>query len=163
MKNSPEEYGAFASEKPEFVYWGDQPYRKLGRGAMNCHHLFWTAKNHHDWMRAEPDFQPQMYIPAHNALHSDLQAMSVPEICKPILQAVRANFTPTRDTFDSLDQILLLIDHASEMPQVHPIDRQLAQMAIHALEIQKPYLKGNIAPNRAIVDRNYNDYVRGYK
>lgn len=188
MRNSPEEYGAYIGtpednerrlEKPHYTR---EQFRKIGRGAMNCHHLFWVGSNHRDWTRQEHDFLPQMYIPAHNALHAECP--SVPELSREVLRIVRADFRPTGNTLDSLDEVICLIDHASTMEQVHPIDRQLAQMAIHALEMQKFYLRGNIAPyydkkasdiefarymldsvpeHKSIADRNYYDYVRGYK
>lgn len=169
MRTSPEQYGAYIGEFMEEVERQEKPhytrkdFRKIGRACMNCHHIFWIAKNHQDWTRKESDFLPQMYIPAHNALHAETP--SVPELSREILRIVRADFTPTGNTLDSLDEVLCLIDHASTMEQIHPIDRQLAQLSIHALEMQKYYLRGNISPYycKTEADRNYEAYVRGYK
>ena len=169
MRNSPEEYGAYVGfelpveELIEAPYFTREQFRKIGRGVMNYHHLFWIGKNHKHWMRDQHDFQPQMYIPAHNALHKECP--SVPEISTEILRIVRADFEPKHNTLDSLDELLCLISHAATMEQVHPIDRQLAQLSIHALERQRYYLRDNISEfySESVADRNYDDYIRGYK
>lgn len=181
MRNSPEYFIRPETEERIRVL-SKEEFRRIGRKAMNCHHLMWTAENHHDFLRAEHDFQPQMYIPAHNEVHNNTN--SVPEFSKGILQIVRAEFRPTGDTLKSLDEVLICIDHASKAEHIHPIDRQLAQMSIYALESQIPYLRGNIAPYYdkdkvdseyykyveeikehclPVYDYNYNNYVRGYK
>jgi len=111
--------------------------RKLGKTAMNCHHLIWMARDHKDFVRAEKIFQPQMYIPAHNELHANCPP--VPRFTAPVLETVRANFEPTGDTISSLDQLLVLINDAK-------INATSKDEYLYALESQIPFLRNNIRP-----------------
>lgn len=109
---------------------------KLGNHAMNCHHLIWMGRDHHDIVRAELDFQPQMYLPAHNALHQ--HCPPVPKFDEKLLKVIRAEFVHSGDTLTSLDRLLILINAE------HNIKSDYKDLCLHALESQIPYLRGNI-------------------
>jgi hypothetical protein len=114
--------------------------RRLGCGAMDCHHIIWMKRNHKDFIRAMEVFQPQMYKPAHKALHEDCP--SVPRFNDSLLKIVRADFKPNDNTIDSLDRLLFLINGVDETV----MKGFIKELTLHALESQIPYLKGNIKP-----------------
>lgn len=114
--------------------------RKLGYGAMNCHHIIWMAHDHHDPVRAMQILQPQMYMPAHNALHQECPP--VPKFTPKLIETIRADFRPTEDTLDSLDRLLFLINGVDSSV----IKGFIKDMCLHSLESQIPFLKGNIKP-----------------
>lgn len=175
-RTSPEQYGAFVGFRNEFEpkieviqnpIFTEERRRNFGRGVLNCHHLWWMGKTHgKNFLRAEFDFQPQMYIPAHKNLHDD--CLPVPELSRQTLRVVRAEFEPTGDTFESLDDLLCILNRLETSYKIDPVDKMILPLVEHALEMQIPYLRGNIMPHdyleqRKQADKNYDDYVRGYK
>lgn len=112
--------------------------KKLGKNVMNCHHIIWTKADHHDFVRADVIFQPEMYIPAHNALHK--ACPSVPRFNDSLLGVIREEFHATTNTLDSIDRLLMVINGADKKT----IDSVMKEFCIHAIESQIPFLRGNI-------------------
>lgn len=181
MRTSPEQYGAYVGEIVTDIKNETEPYivteeriRKFGKGTLNCHHLWWMGRTHKDnYLRAEHVFQPQTYKPAHKELHDNCPP--VPEITRPTLRVVRAEFEPTDDTLESLDNLLCLFRRLETDYRIDPADKIILPLVEHALEMQIPYLRGNIKPHNylenlkeqerqeKIAMQNYGDYVRGYR
>lgn len=52
----------------------------------------------------------------------------------------------------TMDEVCYAIDKAAEHPSVHPIERGVAELAIQAVQIQKPFIEeGLVIPNGATV------------
>jgi hypothetical protein len=109
----------------------------------NLHHIMeerapWTSSPNAIFLRQNPILIPRMEIQTHNELHK--HCPEVPLLGRYALQSVVNEFVPTSDTLTSLDELLMCIEHATRHPRAHNIERELGQLTMSALELQKPYL-----------------------
>lgn len=179
MRNSPEEYGAYVgwnedceerrAEKPHFtqrkVSLDLANIAMLGASKDNLHHMLHDKEvwNHDssasNWARNKAGlWVEKMNYYVHCKLTDNCPA--VPVIAKDILYRVRKDYDPSGDIFDRIDNFLLLVDREAERGCTYGIDRTLAQLSIHAIEMQIPYIRDSFEVKRI---QNYNNYVRGYK
>lgn len=117
----------------------------------NHHHILeekaeWTSRPESKILRQTPILVPEMYVEWHNELHANCPA--VPLLGRYALTQVFNEFTPTKNTLTSLDKLLVAIDHASQHKKAHPVERDLGQLTIRALELQRPFLKAGMCENK---------------
>jgi hypothetical protein len=113
----------------------------------NRHHIMETRS---DWsscpnakrLRNTQQLIPVMEIEPHNELTENCPI--VPLLGFKTLQIVACEFQPFGGTLKSIDKLLIAINEASKHHSIHKIERDLAQLSMQAIEMQIPYLRGNI-------------------
>lgn len=116
------------------------------------HHIFntkgqWTSSAEAASLRNQPSLIPKIDREVHNELHANCPA--VPLLGYHALMRVNKEFYPQRNTLDSIDDLLLAINSAAKHEKAHHIERSLAQLAAHAIELQIPFIReGLIRPER---------------
>lgn len=71
-------------------------------------------------------------------LHANVPA--IPLITSHIAARALKLYYPSPEAGMAVDSMCMAINEASLHPRVHRVERDMAQLAIHALEIQRPYL-----------------------
>jgi len=108
------------------------------------HHVIHPAK---EW-QIRPEAKkvrdtPSLIVPmgpyAHNKLHRNCPPL--PLLGYHALQTVVREFTPTRDTMETLDSLVYAIEQAARHPRAYQVERGVARLAIDALETQRPFLQ----------------------
>lgn len=113
----------------------------------NRHHIMhnrmeWDLRPEGRKIRHTESLVPRLDKDAHDALHEHCPA--IPLLGHTVLQLVNNEFQPTKNTFVTLDRLMLAIDEAGGCEYIHDIDRAVCDLAVQALYSQIPYLKGNI-------------------
>lgn len=111
------------------------------------HHILhnrieWTARPQAAELRERPELIPTLDRSVHNEVHRI--APPVPLLGYYALTRTLALYEPQPTTIESLDNLILAVDKASQHRKAHRIERSLADLAIEALEIQRAILRGNI-------------------
>lgn len=120
--------------------------------AHDLHHILntrahWLSSNEAKQLRNEKSLVPRIYRCIHNDLHAECPA--VPLLGYHTLRRTLNEFYPQRETLPSIDNLLFAIDLAADHPKAHPIERQLASLAMQAIELQKPFIReGLVVPER---------------
>lgn len=124
---------------------------------MSRHHVLheataWNSRPDAAKLRGEPTLIPRIDREAHDELH--MQCPHVPLLGSYALRSVASLFRPGRDTLDSIDLLLLAIEGGTRHPRAHLIERQLAELSIHAIESQVPILKDALPlqQNATVID-----------
>lgn len=83
-----------------------------------------------------------MIVPLDSSFHRPVLHKNIPAI--PLVTnhiAMRALglYYPHPEAGKAIDNMCFAIDEASKNPRVYPLERQLALLAIHGLEIERPY------------------------
>lgn len=127
------------------------------RVTRDAHHVCfyrqeWRLRPEAKAIREHPSLVPNLDRDAHEELHANCS--SVPPLGYHTLIRVAKNWYPQRDTLRSMDELMYAIDKASEHPLIRPIERDVAQLAIQAIDAQKPYIEeGLVIPNtQTIID-----------
>lgn len=111
---------------------------------MTEHHLLfprqeWDLRKQGREIRATRSMRPMMTAENHKTLHSIVPL--VPALGYHTLFAVEQLWTPRRDTIRDIDSLCLAMDRATNTSRAHPIERDLAGLAIEALMLEKQVLK----------------------
>ena len=119
--------------------------------AHSCHHILetrsdWTSNKLANRLRTVGELMPELWQPAHDSLTRACPI--VPLLGYKALELVTADFRPVKDnTMNSIDRLLCTINKVSNNQSMHQIERQLAELAMHSIETQIPYIRGNIIRN----------------
>jgi hypothetical protein len=113
------------------------------------HHILhdrrsWSVRPESLKLRNTPSLIPRIDRDVHEALHED---------CPPVptlgVYAVRNTlelFHPTGDTFRDMDSLMMAMNKGTKDPRFHPLERDLAGLAIEAIELQREWIvKGLLA------------------
>lgn len=111
------------------------------------HHILnnrieWSARKESVQLRETPSLIPLLDRSVHEDLHRYCPA--VPMLGVYALQHVARTFQPSSDTFQSIDNLMLAIERAADHPKAHQIERELAYIAIDAIDLQRPFIKEGI-------------------
>lgn len=119
-----------------------------------AHHILhnrreWTLRPEARKLRETPSLVPVL---GYWAIHQELHANCPPVPCLGYngLLAVYKEFKPTNDTFTSMDNLLFAIETASKHPKAHPVERELALLAMEAIDLQRPYIREGIVHGTAV-------------
>lgn len=76
-------------------------------------------------------------------IHTDLHEACphVPILGAHALLGVQRHFEPTGFVLDDMDGLMSAIEKASRNPRAHMLERDLAGLAIEAIELQRPFIK----------------------
>lgn len=90
--------------------------------------------------------EPSLIVPlddfTHGALHEEVS--TVPLLCHRSANQVWQAYTPKTNILDSVDSLMLTIDKVTTGFRAGKVERELGQLVIYAIELQKPYL--SLAP-----------------
>lgn len=108
------------------------------------HHILhsrqeWELRPQARALRENKTLIPNLDRSTHNELHR--MCPPVPILGYHALNKVLSEFYPARDTLQSMDNLLFAIELAANMPQAHRIEREMAHLAIQAIELQKPFVR----------------------
>jgi hypothetical protein len=124
---------------------------------IDRHHLLNTEK---DWdlrpesavLRNNPMLIARIGRLAHNMNHAANPAVPVPSY--HILKRAAIDFRPADDVLGSMDNLMLVLDMAAKHPRAHSVERDLAQLTIRAIELQRPFVILGFEQAREIDSRN---------
>lgn len=85
----------------------------------------------------------------HDRLHRETSPVPVP--LYPSLQYIARRFRPKGDVFDRINQLTELLDQASDVRRVKPIEVEVNLLCMDALEAQIPYLNEGL-PGATVID-----------
>lgn len=110
---------------------------------MNAHHILFPRASYESHfatrsLRQHPSLIVPMNEEIHDILHREVPV--IPLIDHYTAMTVRRDYTPHSHYNKSLDSLMRCIDTAIRGSKVKPIQKQLGQLTIHALELQKPWL-----------------------
>lgn len=100
--------------------------------------LSWTTRPQARMLRSYPMLIPALDRDVHEALHKECPP--VPVLGYYALSQAQREFSCKGNTIDSMDALMQTIDRISQNPRNHEIDRQLCQLAIHAIDLQKVFV-----------------------
>lgn len=108
------------------------------------HHIMhegwaWTARPDAKRLRDTQSLIPRIPRDVHNELHA--HCPHVPLLGSYALRSINSIFVPTGDTLKDMDEIMSCIERASRNPRAHMVERDLAGLAIEAIDLQRPYIK----------------------
>lgn len=113
-------------------------------GQHDRHHILherkeWSLRPQARSIRETPTLVPTIPRTIHNEIHRECPA--IPLLGYYSLARVYSDFVPGDDTFSSMDNLMLSIDKAARAERAHPIERELAELVIEAIDLQRPFLK----------------------
>lgn len=123
--------------------------RKLTREYTNIdhHHVMfdkksWESRTESKHLR----YNHSLIIPidrqVHNELHRDIPI--VPLLGYHALKQVNKLYEPEGDPLKDIDKLMLSIEESSHHPRSHAIETHLAELAIWAIDLQRPYIKSGL-------------------
>lgn len=117
------------------------------------HHILnprqeWTLRPQAEWLREQPTLVPRIDRDIHDVLHR--VTPPVPLLGYHALRIVANDFVPGRTTMESIDRLATSIEYAAEHPRAHPLEVDLAELAVNALMLQRNVLRGNVVELRVV-------------
>lgn len=116
----------------------------------DAHHILhnrqeWTLRPDARRLRDRPTLIPRIERSIHNEIHATCPA--VPPLGYYALRLVAERFHEGKDTLSSMDNLMAAIEVSSRHPRAHQIEKDMAQLSIHAIELQRPILSEAIPRN----------------
>lgn len=115
------------------------------RKTYNDHHILHHKKQHeatpdNDFLRRRaPGMMARMAIDAHDELHQNCPG--VPPLDVWTAMRVRRLYVPTDNPLQGIENYMRAVEQAMKHPRSHHIERALSQLAIHAVDLQRPYIR----------------------
>lgn len=119
----------------------------MGGISADKHHLLntraaWSSHMDAKWLREQPTLVPTLDRGVHEELHATTPP--VPLLGYHALHIVRGTFHPASTTLGSIDRLTSAIEAAGNARRMHYIDKQLCELAIRAIRLQVPILRGEV-------------------
>ena len=114
------------------------------------HHILhnrveWHSRPESAQLRETPSLMPMIDRQVHNDLHR--YCPPVPTLGIYALQRVVRDFRPSTDVFQSIENLMTSIERSADHPRMHELEREMAYIAIDAIDLQRPFIKeGLILP-----------------
>lgn len=111
----------------------------------NRHHVLFSRRQHsidpnNRYLRNNSGLIVPMEIDAHTELHKNCPL--VPPLPEHLAQFVLSQIKPRRgDYLGNMDKFLLATERAMKRPRTHIIEKEMARVTLHAVEIQKPFIQ----------------------
>jgi hypothetical protein len=109
------------------------------------HHIIFTRETQSSQkatktLRASRWLIPYIEHDPHKELHRAVA--TVPVLDHFMAERVLANFSPVRnDYLATMDELMFCIEDAMQHPRVKVIERGIGELAIAAIDLQKPFIK----------------------
>lgn len=114
---------------------------------MDRHHILhnrqeWTLRPDAKKLRNTESLVPLITRETHVAIHR--HCPPVPLLGFHALRRTLKYFEPDDDTLGTVDRLMQSIEIAVNDPRTHPIEKQLAQLAVWAIDLQRPFLRDEL-------------------
>lgn len=106
----------------------------------------WTLRPQAERLREIPTLVPEMDRRDHDRIHAICP--SVPLLGYHTLQIVQNRFVEGRTTLQSMDNLMAAIERSKSHPRAHQIEKDLADLAIHAIDLQRPLIAEALGERR---------------
>ena len=128
--------------------------KKMEKNRRDRHHIVhnraeWNLRPAGAMIRREGTLIPEMPRTLHNLIHSECP--SVPLLAVHSLERTAQMFRPGRDTLESMDNLMSAIEKSVDHPRAHELERNLAMLAIEAIDLQRPYIQELYSRRNAVV------------
>lgn len=113
------------------------------------HHILhlrqeWTLRSNAERLRESPPLVPEIPRDIHEEIHANVPP--VPLLGHHALAHIVKAYEPVRgDTLTSMDNLLFAMEAAARHERAHPIERNLAELAIQAVDLQRPYIREGLS------------------
>jgi hypothetical protein len=113
----------------------------------NKHHILHDRRSHNldqhnRYLRNQMGMIATMDIYAHRELHKECSP--VPPLSLPIASQVRGSMLRDTDPLQAMENYMFAVERALFLPRLKPIEKELARVTIHAVELQRPYVRSGI-------------------
>lgn len=110
---------------------------------INRHHIVhnrqeWSLRKPGLWIREQPSLIAKIDTETHKEIHDNCPP--IPLLGHLALMRVAHLYLPGRDVPESIDNLSFAIEEAGEHRKAKPFERKLGDLAIEALQMQKPFL-----------------------
>ena len=107
------------------------------------HHIIfekvpWSSRPEAKRIREHPSLIKRMDREDHNEIHRNVTI--VPLLGYYGLQRTWASFEPGHNALKSMENLMGAFEAAGNHPKAHPIDKQLAELACWAVDLQRPFI-----------------------
>lgn len=122
------------------------------------HHILhtgaeWNLRPETRMLRETPQLVPVIERPIHDEIHR--LSPAVPLLSYYVMKRTVSLFEPQATTIETIDNLMMSIDGAGNHFRAHRIERDLAQLAIQTLEIQRDILRGNVIGDQSLTIRSF--------
>ena len=110
---------------------------------MERHHILFNKRAWNSYKEGTSLREtPSLIVPLEHDVHKELhrEVPIVPLLGYYSLLSVRNSFEPARDPLESVERFQRSIEQAKRHPKAHDIEKSLADLAVYALDLQKPYI-----------------------
>lgn len=109
----------------------------------NRHHVIhnrqeWSLRKPGLWLREQPSLIKRIDVDTHRDIHDECPP--IPLLGHLALMRVAHLYIPGRNVSESIDNLSFAIEEAGEHKKAKPFERKLGNLAIEALQMQKPFL-----------------------
>lgn len=109
------------------------------------HHIIhgrreWEARPEAKSIRETPSLIVRMDREDHTELHRNCPA--IPLLGYHALMRTRQLYEENENPLKSMENLMTAIEKASTHPKTHPVEKGLAELAVWAIDLQRPYIKG---------------------
>lgn len=110
---------------------------------MDRHHVLfnkreWESRPQYKQLRENPGLIIPIDRDVHNELHRNVP--QVPVLGYYAIMAVQREFFRGRTHLDTVDNLLFALEKAKEHERLHDLDKSLADLALQAIDLQRPYI-----------------------
>lgn len=118
---------------------------------FNDHHILHHRKQHeatpdNHWLRTRAiGMVARMAIDPHDELHANCPG--VPPLDIWTAQRVRRLYEPDRNPLIGIVNYMKAVEEAIKHPKTHDIEKNLAELAVWAVELQLPYIREGLIIN----------------
>lgn len=116
----------------------------------NHHILFnrqeWELRSESKLLRQTPSLIPRLDREVHEELHRACPA--VPILGYYALFRTLRSFEESDDTLESVDSLMFAIEAAGNSPKAHPIERSIGELAVQAIDLQRPFIREGLVLNK---------------
>lgn len=124
---------------------------KLDRDHVFWTEPHWTSSKTANRLRSTPSLIINTPRPIHELRHAETPP--VPLLGHHAIVSVLKRYYPGSTPIKSVDNLLNAIEASAEHPRVHEIERNLADLAVWAIELGKPYWRESPdEPKATIID-----------
>lgn len=110
----------------------------------------WTLRPNAERLRESPPLIPEIPREIHNEIHANTPA--VPLLGHHALLHTAKFYRPIPyDTLGSMDNLMFAMEEAARHERAHPIERDLAELAIQAVDLQRPYIREGLLGGTTII------------
>lgn len=109
--------------------------------------LEWSLRPEARALRETPSLIPRLDRRVHDEIHQECPP--VPLLGHYALARTVRTFEPTGHTMTDIDRLMKAIETSSDHPKAHDLERDLALLAVQAIDLQRPFIAAEIGRRAA--------------